>query len=131
MKIHLALEQGISVRFYSVIKLVEYLEKAYIAWNFEQVFKDVNRPKLLILDELGFMPLTPRQGQILFQLISSRYERKNIIVTSNRTPSEWGTIFGDAAAASAALDRLIHHRTPVAIMGDSYRAREIKRALKA
>ena len=68
----IALEQGISVRFYSVIKLVEYLEKAYIAGNFEQVFKDVNRPKLLILDELGFMPLTPRQGQILFQLISAQ-----------------------------------------------------------
>lgn len=128
----IALEQGISVRFYSVIKLVEYLEKAYIAGNFGQVFKDVNRPKLLILDELGFMPLTPRQGQILFQLISARYERKSIIVTSNRTPSEWGTIFGDAAAASAALDRLIHHCTPAAIMDGSYRARKnkLKRAMK-
>ena len=75
----IALEQGISVQFYSVIKLVEYLEKAYIAGNFEQVFKDANRPKLLILDEVGFMPLTPRQEKILFQLIPARYERKVLL----------------------------------------------------
>ena len=80
--------------------------------------REVNKPKLLILDELGFIPFTPLQGQLLFELISARYEKKSINVTSNKMPGEWGTVFGDAAAATASLDRLLHHCTPMLISGE-------------
>ena len=92
--------------------------------------QDVNKPKLLILDELGYIPFTPLQGQLLFELISARYEKKSIIVTSNKMPGEWGTVFGDAAAATASLDRLLHHCTPMLIQGESYRTRAFTRKMR-
>ena len=126
----LALQRGISVRFYPVIRLVEQLEKAYKAGTIDDKIREVNKPKLLILDELGFIPFTPLQGQLLFELISARYEKKSIIVTSNKMPGEWGTVFGDAAAATASLDRLLHHCTPMLISGESYRTREFARKMR-
>lgn len=126
----LALQRGISVRFYPVIRLVEQLEKAYKAGTIDEKIREVNKQKLLILDELGFIPFTPLQGQLLFELISARYEKKSIIVTSNKMPGEWGTVFGDAAAATASLDRLLHHCTPMLISGESYRTREFARKMR-
>ena len=78
----------------------------------------------------GFIPFTPLQGQLLFELISARYEKKSIIVTSNKMPGEWGTVFGDAAAATASLDRLLHHCTPMLIQGESYRTRKFSRKIR-
>ena len=75
-------------------------------------------------------PFTPLQGQLLFELISARYEKKSIIVTSNKMPGEWGTVFGDAAAATASLDRLLHHCTPMLIQGESYRTRKFSRKIR-
>ena len=66
----------------------------------------------------------------LFELISARYEKKSIIVTSNKMPGEWGTVFGDAAAATASLDRLLHHCTPMLIQGESYRTRAFTRKMR-
>lgn len=126
----LALERGISVRFYPVVRLVEQLERAFRAGTIDERLREVNKPKLLILDELGFIPFTPLQGQLLFELISARYERKSIIVTSNKMPGEWGVVFGDAAAATASLDRLLHHCTPMLISGESYRTRTQARKLR-
>ena len=126
----LALQRGISVRFYPVIRLVEQLEKAYKSGTIDEKIREVNKPKLLILDELGFIPFTPLQGQLFFELISARYEKKSIIVTSNKMPGEWGTVFGDAAAATASLDRLLHHCTPMLISGESYRTREFARKMR-
>lgn len=121
----LALEHGYSVKFYNTLRLVEQLERMYQMKELDQGIKEINKYKIIILDELGFLPMEPAQGQILLRLISSRYEKKkSIIVTSNKTPAEWGVCFGDAAAATAALDRLLHHCTPVSIMGDSYRTKE-------
>ena len=113
-----------------MIRLVEQLEKAYKAGTIDDKIREVNKPKLLILDELGFIPFTPLQGQLLFELISARYEKKSIIVTSNKMPGEWGTVFGDAAAATASLDRLLHHCTPMLISGESYRTREFARKMR-
>ena len=126
----LALQRGLSVRFYSVTRLVEQMEKAYNAGTFDEKIRDVNKPKLLIPDELGYIPFTPLQGQLLFELISARYEKKSIIVTSNKMPGEWGTVFGDAAAATASLDRLLHHCTPMLIQGESYRTRAFTRKMR-
>ena len=101
--------ESILVRLYSVTRLVEQMEKAYNAGVFDEKIRDVNKPKLLILDELRHIPFTPQQGQLLFELISARYEKKSIIVNSNKMPGEWGTAFGDAASATASLDRLLPH----------------------
>ena len=106
------------------------MEKAYNAGTFDEKIRDVNKPKLLIPDELGYIPFTPLQGQLLFELISARYEKKSIIVTSNKMPGEWGPVFGDAAAATASLDRLLHHCTPMLIQGESYRTREFTRKMR-
>lgn len=126
----LALERGISVRFYPVARLVEQLERAHRAGSLDEKLREVNKPRLLILDELGFVPFSPLGGQLLFELISARYERKSIIVTSNKMPGEWGPVFGDAAAATASLDRLLHHCTPMLISGESYRTRGLAQKLR-
>ncbi len=122
----LALEKGVSVRFHNALHLSQQLEKAYLSGGLDQKLKEVNKARLLILDELGLMPLTVLQGQLFLQLVSSRYERKSIIITSNKTTGEWGVVFGDAVAAMAAIDRLVHHSVIVPIKGESYRAKECR-----
>ena len=129
-KTHLSIALG-QLAFYSVTRLVEQMEKAYKAGIFDEKIRDVKKSKLLITDELGYIPFTPLQGQLLFELISARYEKKSIIVTSNKMPGEWGTVFGDAAAATASLDRLLHHCTPMLIQGESYRTRKFSRKMRA
>ena len=86
------------------------------------------RPKLLILDEMGHFPLDRATAQLLFQLVSRRYGRGSIILTSNKSFGEWGDIFADQVLAAAILDRLLHHSTTMNIRGQSYRLREKRRA---
>ena len=86
------------------------------------------RPKLLIIDELGYLPFDPNAAHLFFQLVSSRYERGSIFLTSNRSVGEWGGgVFGDPVVATAILDRLLHHSTVITIRGDSYCLREKRR----
>src|SRR5918992_1020624 len=82
--------------------------------------------RLLIVDELGYLPFEPDAA--LFQLVSRRYERGSVLITSNRAIGEWGTVFGDPVVATAILDRLLHHSHVVTIRGDSYRLREKRRS---
>ena len=86
------------------------------------------KPKLLIIDELGYLPIEPDAAHVLFQLVSRRYERGRIFLTSNRAVSEWGEVFGDPAVATAILDRLPHHSHVITIGGESYRLKEKRRA---
>jgi hypothetical protein len=86
------------------------------------------KPKLLIVDELGYLPFEPEAAHLFFQLVSRRYERGSMLVTSNRAVSEWGTVFGDSVVATAILDRLLHHSHVITIRGDSYRLREKRRS---
>src|SRR5690606_11365084 len=86
------------------------------------------KPKLLIIDELGYLPFEPNAAHLFFQLVSRRYERGSLLLTSNRPISEWGTVFGDAVVATAILDRLLHHSHVVTIRGDSYRLRAKRRS---
>jgi hypothetical protein len=86
------------------------------------------KPKLLIVDELGYLPLEPSAAHLFFQLISRRYEHGAILLTSNRSVSEWGTVFGDPFVATAILDRLLHHSHVITIRGDSYRLKEKRRS---
>ena len=86
------------------------------------------KPKLLILDEMGYFPLDRMTAQFLFQLISRRYGRGSVILTSNKSYGEWGEIFADHVLAAAILDRLLHHSTTINIRGQSYRLREKRKA---
>jgi DNA replication protein DnaC len=86
------------------------------------------KPKLLIVDELGYLPFEANAAHLFFQLVSRRYERGSLLITSNRSVGEWGTVFGDPVVATAILDRLLHHSHVVTIRGDSYRLREKRRS---
>jgi DNA replication protein DnaC len=83
---------------------------------------------LLILDEMGYFPLDRPTAQFLFQLVSRRYQRGSIILTSNKSYGDWGEIFADPILATAILDRLLHFSTTVSIRGQSYRLREKRKA---
>ena len=86
------------------------------------------KPKLLIVDEFGYLPLEPQAAHLFFALVSRRYERGSMMVTSNRSVSEWGSVLNDPVVATAILDRLLHHSHVLTIRGDSYRLREKRRS---
>ena len=90
----------------------------------------LGRPKLLIIDELGYLPFEANAAHLFFQLVSRRYEKGSILITSNsnRSVGEWGGVFGDPVVATAILDRLLHYSTVITIRGDSYRLREKRRS---
>jgi len=109
------------------------VEHHFTGWNqvsstLEDRLLHFSKPKLLIVDELGYLPFEPNAAHLFFQLVSRRYERGSMLVTSNRAVGEWGSVFGDAIVATAILDRLLHHSRVVTIRGDSYRLREKHRS---
>ena len=108
--------------------LITTLIKAYSENRLEDKLKFYCVPKLLIIDEIGYVPVDVHGAHLLFQLISRRYERGSIILTSNRGFGQWGEIFGDTLIATAILDRLLHHSTVINIKGESYRLKEKRRA---
>ena len=79
------------------------------------------RYPVLVIDEVGYIPFEPEAANLFFQLVSSRYERASLIVTSNKTFARWGEVFGDDTVAAAMIDRLVHHAEVIALKGDSYR----------
>jgi DNA replication protein DnaC len=85
-------------------------------------------PKVLVIDEMGYLPLDAMGATIFFQLVSARYERGSIVLTSNKSYGEWGSVFGDPIIATAILDRLLHHSSTVNIRGESYRLKERRKA---
>jgi DNA replication protein DnaC len=123
-----AIKQGYSVLFSSAIGLITALAKGHAEGKLKEKLAFYAKPKLLIVDELGYLPLEPNAAHLFFQLVSRRYERGSLLVTSNRSVSEWGEVFGDAVVATAILDRLLHHSHVLTIRGDSYRLREKRRA---
>ena len=108
--------------------LVTALARAHAEGRLEERLSRYSKPKLLIVDELGYLPFEPNAAHLFFQLVSRRYERGCMLVTSNRAISEWGSVFGDAVVATAILDRLLHHSHVMTIRGDSYRLRAKRRA---
>jgi DNA replication protein DnaC len=107
---------------------VVQLAKAHGEGRLEDRLTHFGKPRLLIVDELGYLPFEPDAAHLFFQLLSRRYERGSMLITSNRSIGEWGTVFGDAVVATAILDRLFHHSHVITIRGDSYRLREKRRA---
>lgn len=116
---------GKNVLFANTIDVVHRLQNAVATHNLPETLRVYSKPDLLILDELGYLPLDQGGGDLLFQVVSSRYERGSIMLTTNKVPADWPSIFNnDAALASAILDRLSHHCHTVVLEGDSYRTRK-------
>src|SRR5215207_7156011 len=99
------------------------LAKAQGEKRLDEKLLGFTKAKLLIIDELGYLPLEPDAAHLFFQLVSRRYETGSMLITSNRSVAEWGTVFGDTVVATAILDRLLHHSHVLTIRGDSYRLR--------
>ena len=114
--------------FVTAPALVAGLAKAHAEGRLEERLGFFAKPKLLIVDELGYLPFEPNAAHLFFQLVSRRYERGSMLITSNRSVGEWGAVFGDPVVATAILDRLLHHSQVITIRGDSYRLREKRRA---
>lgn len=117
-----------NVLFTSAIDAVNNLVAAQRAGLLKQELKKYLKPSLLILDELGYLPIDKTGADLLFQIISQRYEQGSIIITTNRVFRDWPSIFNnDSTLTSALLDRLLHHTEAVVIEGNSYRMREEKK----
>lgn len=123
-----AIRQGVGVYFVTAHTLVEDLKRAYADNRLDRRMRVYIAPKVLIIDEVGYRPFDSVGAAMLFQLVSARYERGAIILTSNKGFGEWGEIFGDTVVATAILDRLLHHSHIINIRGESWRLREKKRA---
>ena len=124
----LACERGMPVRFFTASSLVMRLRRARDENRLDAELRAIGRARLLVIDELGYLPLEPAAAHLFFQLVSRRYERASVLITSNRPVGEWGQVFGDAVAATAILDRLLHHSQVITIRGDSYRLRDKRRS---
>jgi DNA replication protein DnaC len=123
-----AIREGYSVLFVTAQTLVANLLKGHAEGRLDERLSFYAKPKLLIIDELGYLPFDPNAAHLFFQLVSRRYERGSLLLTSNRSVGEWGTVFGDPVVATAILDRLLHHSHVVTIRGDSYRLREKRKS---
>lgn len=121
------LRNKFSTYYINCHKLVTQLNKAEYENKLEIKLKTLSKYKLLIIDEVGYLPFDKQGANLFFQLISKRYEKNSIILTSNKGFSDWGEIFGDNTVASAILDRLLHHSTVINIKGESYRLKERKK----
>jgi len=117
--------EGLPVLFATAIDVINTLSAAQAAGTMKQALKKFTRPSLLILDELGFLPIDKTGADLLFQVISLRYEQGALVITSNRAFKDWPEIFNnDSTLTSAILDRLLHHAETILIEGKSYRMKE-------
>ena len=130
-KTHLATAIGLenarnnhSTYFINCNDLIQVLKKAFLQNRLEDKLKTLSKYKLLIIDEIGYLPIDIEGANLLFQLINRRYEKNSIIITTNKPFSKWGELFGDATIANAILDRLLHHSHIINITGNSYRLKD-------
>lgn len=123
-----AVEAGHRVLFLTLDTLLTKLKRARDENRLERQLQQWVYPKVLILDEIGYLPLLREDASLLFRLIQRRYEKASLILTSNKSFIDWGEIFGDQVLATAILDRLLHHATTVNIKGESYRLKEKRKA---
>jgi DNA replication protein DnaC len=121
-------EQGHTVRFTTATALLAVLGKAETEGGLSDKLTEYCKPRLLIIDELGYLPFERRAAHLFFQLVNRRYEKGSLLVTTNQRVSEWGIVFGDEVLATAILDRLLHHSHTLLITGESYRLREKRKS---
>ncbi|UQA55108.1 IS21-like element helper ATPase IstB [Polyangium aurulentum] len=134
-KTHLAIalgravvEAGHSVLFTSATALLATLSRAETEGQLAERLLFYTKPKLLIVDELGYLPFERRSAHLFFQLVARRYEKSSTMITTNQVVTQWGTVFGDEVLAAAILDRLLHHSHTLMISGESYRLKQKKKA---
>jgi len=120
--------RGYSTLFSTAASLLTRLSVGHKRGRLEEELSYFSKPKLLIIDELGYLPFEPEAAHLFFQLVCRRYEKGSVLITGNRPISEWNVVFGDSVMATAILDRLLHHSHVIAIKGESYRLREKKKA---
>lgn len=123
-----SIQAGFGAYFMTAHDIVGDLGRAYREGRLDRRMRVYLAPKVLIIDEMGYLPLDELGATIFFQLVSARYERGSIILTSNKSYGDWGSIFGDPIIATAILDRLLHHSTTINIRGESYRLKDRRRA---
>lgn len=122
-----ACEKGISVRFTRVVDMINDLIAMQRRGTLQKALREYTRPQLLLLDELGYLPIDKRGADLLFQVVAARYESGSVVVSTNRAFRDWGTTFDvDNTLASAMIDRLMHHGEPIVIRGESYRMKDKK-----
>lgn len=126
---HRACTAGVSTRFVLAVDLVNELRAAHKRGTFARCLAQYTRPRLLVLDELGYLPLDKGGADLLFQVITKRYERGSIVLTTNLAFKQWDQVFGNVTTASAVLDRLLHHAEVLNIEGNSYRLKDRKERL--
>ena len=110
--------------------LIEQLKKCHYENRLPDKLRTLVKYKVLIIDEIGYLPMDIQGANLFFQLIAKRYERASTIFTSNKTFSQWNEVFADVTIASAILDRVLHHCTVINIKGESYRLKERKEYMK-
>jgi len=130
-KTHLAIglairgcQAGHRVLFATASQWVDKLADAHSSGRLQTELARLTRYPLLVVDEVGYIPFEPEAANLFFQLVSSRYERASLIVTSNKPFGRWGEVFGDEVVAAAMIDRLVHHAEVVSLRGDSYRLKD-------
>jgi DNA replication protein DnaC len=119
-----AIENGYRVLFSTAAALIATLTRALAEGRLEDKLKVFTVPRVLIIDEIGYLPIDRTGANLFFQLISRRYERGPMILTSNQSFGAWGEVFGDRVIATAILDRVLHHAITMNIRGSSYRLKE-------
>lgn len=134
-KTHLAIalavksvEAGHRVLFLTLEELTTRLKRAAAEHRLERMLAQLAYPKVLIVDEIGYLPMTREEASLFFRLVCRRYEKASLILTSNKSFLDWGEVLGDAVIATAILDRLLHHSTTLNIKGESYRLKEKRKA---
>lgn len=123
-----AILRGYSALFTTATSLMTTLAGGHRRGNLDKELAYYSKPKLLIIDEMGYLPFEPSAAHLFFQLVSRRYEKGSILITGNRPVGEWDQVFGDGVVATAILDRLLHHSHVITIKGESYRLKEKKRS---
>ena len=123
-----AVEAGYSVLFLTLEELIGRLVRAAKESRLDRSLQQLTYPKVLIIDEIGYLPLSSFEASLFFRLVVRRYERASMIITSNKSFLDWGEVFSDPVLATAILDRLLHYSTTLNIKGESYRLKEKRRA---
>ena len=119
-----ACQAGHRVQFATASEWVDRLATAHHGGTLQEELRKLLRYPLLVIDEVGYIPFEPEAANLFFQLVSSRYERASLILTSNKPFSSWGEVFGDDVVAAAMIDRLVHHAEVINLRGDSYRLKD-------
>lgn len=120
--------RGYSTLFTTATSLLTRLSMGHKRGCLDKELMYFSKPRLLIIDELGYLPFESDAAHLFFQLVCRRYERGSILITGNRPVEEWDVVFGDGVLATAILDRLLHHSHVIAIKGESYRLKEKRRS---